>query len=305
LRNLPVTVLRGSTSMLPVRDGSFDAAIAFHYLHEVDPFFHSNIVSELGRAGKRCIIVEPAPPSDPLGLRIAALYSRAKRELGQFENYHHLDYWRKLVAIVKPDVAYQTFSFMRRPPREAIRETVALIIDTMAAEQTPESYLDELRALAKRPDAQLIPQSRYVVVGTAPGERATSGAGTQYRERRPDDPRPGVIVSPFIPRTAERRPLAPAAVAASAEKPPVTPRRADPTTKPEGTKPAAKPAAAKAPNVARNAFGLPANDDRDAARPPTAPSVRGEESADAFGINAEAENAAAEFGWEWETPGQK
>jgi hypothetical protein len=217
---------------------------------------------------------------------------------------------------VKPDVAYQTFSFMRRPPREAIRETVALIIDTMAAEQAPQSYVEELRELARRPDAQLIPQSRYVIVGTAPGDRAVSGAGTQFRERRPEDARPGVIVSPFIPPTTQRRPLAPAAAAAAAdnprvysadtaaETPPVTPRRADPKAKPDATKPAAKPAAAKPPaSVARNAFGLGAEPNRDASRNPVAPSVRGDEAADDFGINAEAETAAAEFGWEWESPG--
>ena len=178
-RDLPVTAVRGSTSMLPANDEAFDVTIAFHYLHEVDPLFHAAIVAELARAGKRCAIVEPAPPSDPLGLRIAALYSRAKRQLGQFENYHHSDYWRKLLSIAKRDVVAQTFTFARTPPPHAVRDTVALIIATMAAEETPESYLAELRALAARSDAQLVPQARYVIVGTS--VRKSTGEPSRHR----------------------------------------------------------------------------------------------------------------------------
>jgi hypothetical protein len=309
LTNVSIATIRGSTSMIAARDGSFDAAVAFHYLHEVDPFFHANIITELGRVAKRCIIVEPAPPSDPLGLRIASLYSQAKRELGQFENYHHIEYWRKLLAIVKSDVAYETFTFSRTPPREAMRETVALIIDTMAAEATPESYLAELRALAKRPDAQLVPQARYVIVGTAVGERVTRGAGTDYRVGLPDELRPGAIVTPFVPPPLRRPTPAPAAAPkapsvyspadTAAELPPVVER-----PRPRQSKPAAgaTPTAPAAGNVSRNAFGLPVRDE--SARPATAPSVKGDESAKPFGPPAEAHDAAAEFGWEWETPGK-
>ena len=188
-RELDIAVLKGSTTMIPARDASFDAAVAFHYLHEIDPFFHANVVSELARVGKRLIVVEPAPPTDPLGLRIAGLYSRAKRELGQFEYYQNVDYWKKLLSIVKADVVQSVFSFNRVPPRSAIKETVSIILDTMAAEDTPELYLEELRALAKRPDAQLVPQSRYVLVGALSGAVPAEGAGTLYREK-PDAPEP-------------------------------------------------------------------------------------------------------------------
>src|SRR5450755_3239663 len=262
LNGVPIAVLRGSTSMLPARDASFDATVAFHYLHEVDPFFHASIVSELGRVGKRCIIVEPAPPGDPLGLRIASLYSRAKRELGQFENYHHIEYWRKLVAIVKSDVSYQTFAFTRTPPREAIRETIALIIDTMAAEETPEAYLDELRALAAGPQGQLLPQARCVVVGTASGVPVNVKAGTKFREWLP------------APAETERRTTFVPSVASGAERlgsslavtPIATRVYSSPDVEPEfpavepppaplaPAKPAPAPAAIPS-QIARNAFG--------------------------------------------------
>jgi hypothetical protein len=38
---LDAKLLRGSTSVIPARERSFDLAIAFHYLHEVDPFFRA------------------------------------------------------------------------------------------------------------------------------------------------------------------------------------------------------------------------------------------------------------------------
>jgi ubiquinone/menaquinone biosynthesis C-methylase UbiE len=304
LRGVSVSVLRGSTSMLPARDASFDAAIAFHYLHEIDPFFHANVVSELGRVGKRCVIVEPAPPGDPLGRRIAGLYSRAKRELGEFENYHDIDYWRKLLTIVKSEVTYETFAFTRTPPRWAIRDTVAMIIATMAAEATPEQYLAELRALAKRPDAQLLPQARYVIVGAVAGARTSAGARTEFRERLPAELRPGaVFASPFAISALEE--VAARAVAAKPKAPrlysPAHTESEFPTVEAPPRRPGPPQPVAPASQIARNAFGLPA-DERTSARPAAVPTVKGDEASDAFGPAAGRTDPAEEFGWEWETP---
>jgi hypothetical protein len=300
LRALAVRVMRGSTTLLPARDASFDATIAFHYLHEIDPFFHPNVVAELGRVGKRCIIVEPAPPSDPLGRRIASLYSRAKRELGQFENYQDIDYWRKLLTIVKPDVAYDTFAFMCAPPPEAMRETVALIIDTMAAEETPEPYMRELRALAKLPDAQLVPQARYVVVGAAAPARVDRHAVTSQVDWRSIAlPEPPAVYAgaarDYAPPDTE-----PEFPDVSAPRAPVEAARPRPRPAPA---PPAAPAPAPPPavsptQVARNAFGLPAGESK--ARRGVVPTVSSED--DDFGSPDDPADAAAEFGWEWETP---
>ncbi|MFN2459660.1 MAG: class I SAM-dependent methyltransferase [Candidatus Velthaea sp.] len=276
---LDVAVLKGSTTLIPARDASFDAAVAFHYLHEVDPFFHANVVSELARVGKRLVIVEPAPPSDPLGLRIASLYSRAKRELGQFEYYQQIDYWKKLLSIVKADVTQETYAFTRVPPRNAIKDTVAFILDTMAAEETPEPYLEELRALAKRPDAQLVPQARYVLVGAAVGGIPTSSAGTRFRSaplpaeapREPArPPAPTVYEAPSVP---EMPPVIPAAAepAFGFGSPDVAPPR-PPGLPPAGVAPPAAPFAAPG----EPGFGLPAGE------------------ADPLPRSG--------FGWEWEPP---
>src|SRR5579875_2914015 len=138
-----VTVIRGSTSVIPARDQAFTVTLAFHYLHEVDPFFHQQIVSELARVGKRVAIVELAPPADLLGRRIAML---------------------------KPECAQSVFTFTKVPPSEYLQDTIDLLLDTMEIEEAPEEYMEELRSIAEEPTAKLLPQARYVVVGAAAGE---------------------------------------------------------------------------------------------------------------------------------------
>jgi hypothetical protein len=179
------------------------------------------------------------------------LYSRAKRELGAFENYQQLDYWKKLLSIVKADVSAETFSFTRVPPRDAITDTVALILDTMEVEEIPQGYLDELKALAKRSDAQLLPQARFVLVGAAIGEIPAGGAGTRFRERE---------LAPEPTRAA--KPAAPAAAATPApraepERPVVYAGDAEPEFPPLIPPPAPQPVAAAAPPPAATPFGPP------------------------------------------------
>ncbi|MDE2571821.1 MAG: hypothetical protein KGM44_04765, partial [bacterium] len=165
-QDLGAKVLRGSTSAIPARPNSFDVAVANSYLHEIDPLFHANVVQELSRVGLRVVIVEPMPPSDPIGKRIATLYSRAKRELGQFEYYQAPSYWRKLLSMSKAQIAEAVFAFAKVPPREYLIDTLNLLLDTMRVEDAPQYYIDQLRELAEQPGAQLLPQGRMVLVGT-------------------------------------------------------------------------------------------------------------------------------------------
>ncbi|MBV8245442.1 MAG: methyltransferase domain-containing protein [Candidatus Eremiobacteraeota bacterium] len=246
--------LRGSTSVIPARDGTFDVAIAFHYLHEVDPFFHQQVVGELARVAKRVGIVEPAPPSDPLGKRIALLYSQAKRSLGQFEYYQPLDYWKKLVQAVKADINQSVFAFAKVPPRHYLQDTIKLLLDTIEAEEAPRAYMDELRAIARRSDVQLLPPARYVLVGAAAGAlpkarftqrqdpalgpaqlaaqiaaaRSTEKPPTEYvAPETPAEVPTGAIPpqpsTPAVPAAAVQPPAAPPPVAAQPPAPPPVP----------------------------------------------------------------------------------
>lgn len=320
---LGIPTLRGSTTLIPARDGSFDAIVAFHYLHEIDPTFHTQIVWELARVGKRIIIVEPAPPSDPLGKRISELYSRAKYEAGAFEEYQPIDYWRKLLAMVKADVLMQQFTFTRLAPRFAVEETVGLILDAMEVEQMPEAYLEELRELARRPDSQLAPLSRFVLVALGAGEPVRASAGTLFREETVSEVEERRIAAAAA-ATAPEPPAAPApppvapppAYAASlqgAEFPPVLgPTGAPPvpvpaTGPPAVAAPAAPPPPAPVPKAAppAPAFGIP--DPPFGVPPPSGrPAPLGTpfalpEDPDPFGLSPDPAERAG-FGWNWEPP---
>jgi hypothetical protein len=296
ITKLGATPLRGSATMIPAEENAFDVAVAFHYLHEIDPGFHAQVVSELARVGKRVAIVEPSPPADPLGRRIAALYSRAKREAGQFEQYQPIDYWRKLLSIVKADVYQSLFTFTRVPPKHAVAETISLILQAMLIEEMPQRYLDELRALAERPDAQLLPLSRIILVGTTAGEPLPSGTPTQFR--------PDLVLAPApqpAASSARTAPLIPApvpAVPAVHDQPVVQPFHdfgfgldAEPEIPPllAAVSPAPALPASSAPPVPEPA---------PQAQPPfgTPFAVPGE---DGFGI---AEAPSSGFGWSWEPP---
>jgi len=324
LETLGISTLRGSTTLIPARDNSFDAIVAFHYLHEIDPTFHTQIVWELARVGRRIVIVEPAPPADPLGKRISELYSRAKYEAGAFEEYRPIDYWRKLLAMVKADVLMQQFTFTRLAPRFAVEETVGLILDAMEVEQMPQGYLEELRELARRPEAQLSPLSRFVLVALGAGEPVRASAGTLFREETAAEmaeleERRAAVAAAAAAAVAPKRPAAPPAPPAEPPipaPPPVAPPPAYAASMPGAEfppvlpPPAVAPAAAVPPQPAvapPPAFGIPDPAPFGAPPPPAGrPAPLGTpfalpEDPDPFGLSPDPEERAG-FGWNWEPP---
>ena len=304
-------VLRGSTSVIPAKTESFDVAIAFHYLHEQDPFFHAQIASELARVARRVAIVEPGPPADPIGKRIARLYSQAKRELGQFEYYQPLEYWRKLLQAVKADISQHVFAFAKIPPREYLRDTIALLLDTMEVEDAPRNDMDALRTLARRSDIMILPPPRYVIVGAAVGS-LPQPIFTPREEPTPTpqvakaaqsrEPVPAPPLQPAPPTAPAPTPQAPAlswsswspdqpqAPAAAPQPPP-----APPPGNPFGF-PAPPPGPASAPAEPGMPFGAPFAVPGGDAQPP--------DPASPFGLPPipgppEAPGAS---GWQWEPP---
>jgi hypothetical protein len=285
---LGATAMRGSATMVPATANAYDVAVAMHYLHEIDPGFHAHVVGELARVAKRVAIVEPSPPADALGKRIAALYARAKRDEGQFEGYQPIEYWRKLLAAVKADVYQNLVTFTRVPPKEAVAETVSLILDAMVIEEMPKEYLDELRALAAHRDAQLLPLSRIVLVGTAAGVPIPQGSGAAFRPNVTPAPPPPpaqeapAALSPAPPPPAPADPFSPTAPQVPAlgfgfavDRPPL------PQAPPAPAKPGQAPPSGPAPFGAP--FALPEDPAEDAS----------------FGTAGEPSTG---FGWAWEPP---
>jgi Methyltransferase domain len=316
---LDAKLLRGSTSVIPAKDNSFDLAIAFHYLHEIDPFFHAQVVAELARVARRVAVVEPAPPADPLGKRIALLYSQAKRELGQFEYYQPLEYWKKLLQSVKADVSQHVFAFAKVPPREYLSDTVELMLDTIELEDAPPEYIDELREIARRSDAQILPPPRYVLVGAAAGElvlpkftqRPTTAITAKPSKAIPAPKQARVEVSeeagyefpPVAPPAAITPPdtIAPPATAAPppvAEPPAAAP--APPAPSPAGFGPSTD-TPAPGFGVPGLPFGTPAPTSPAAASPFGVPfAVPHPDTQNAFGMPSQ--GVPPPSGWQWEPP---
>ena len=260
---LDAKLLRGSTSVIPAKTDSFDLAVSFHYLHETDPFFHAQIVSELSRVARRVAIVEPGPPADALGKKIARLYSQAKRELGQFEYYQPLEYWRKLLQAVKADLAQHVFAFAKMPPREYLRDTIDLLLRTMEVEDAPRADLDELRAIARRSDAMILPPPRFVLTGASAGDLPQP----IFTPREEPTPTP-VVAKAAAPRLREAGyefpPIAPTetpAPTAWTPPPAVAPVFSFPAPEsapPEPAMPFGAPFAVPEPSAPPSPFGMPA-----------------------------------------------
>jgi ubiquinone/menaquinone biosynthesis C-methylase UbiE len=311
--NLGAKLLRGSTSVMPAKENAFDLAIAFHYLHEIDPFFHAQVMSELARVGKRVAVVEPAPPADPLGKRIALLYSQAKRELGQFEYYQPLEYWKKLLQAVKADISQHVFAFAKVPPREYLVDTIDLLLKTMEVEDAPKSYIEDLRQIAARSDTQLLPPPRFVLVGAALGELPVP----RFSERPQPEPASHSAVPAATPKPAAAQPAPERPVTAEAgyEFPPVDAPSAPPPPKTPAQQPQPPPSPFKpGRNDPAPSFepGLPFG----APRPPdgaTPPSSQAPKSPPApFGapfavptpdpFGAPPQGIPPSSTWEWEPP---
>jgi len=278
---LDATLVRGSTSVIPAKENAYDVAVSFHYLHETDPFFHGQIVSELARVAKRVAIVEPSPPSDPLGKRIALLYSQAKRELGQFEYYQPIEYWKRLLQAVKAEVVQHVFAFSKVPPAEYLADTIALLLDTMEVEEVPAHYLEELREIARRPGAKLLPQARFVLIGATVG----SVPAPHFSKR---------VTPPPAPKVAPQQPAAvvPVQRQQPAEKP-VT--RESGYEFPPVDPPSNEPPPAFVPGLP---FGAPA--------PPTTPPIESPApppaSTPPFGAPFAIPEIEPAGGWQWEPP---
>lgn len=314
-------LLRGSTSVIPAKADSFDLAISFHYLHETDPFFHAQILSELARVAKRIAIVEPGPPADAVGKRIARLYSQAKRELGQFEYYQPLEYWRKLLQSVKAELSQHVFAFAKIPPREYLRDTIELLLDTMAVEEAPRSYLDELRELAKRSDTMILPPARFVLVGAAIGDLPQP----IFTPREEPSPTPPLARAAQSATPVPEPPARQVSVAAGYEFPPDPPPKASKTSEAPAAPPVppagpgtvwtfsagSEPAVASSPGP----FGMPSMPAPPAPEQPAvpfgtpfavppAPGAAGETAA--FGIppipNAPISGPPGVPSWQWEPP---
>lgn len=190
---------------------------------------------------------------------------------------------------------YQSlFTFTRIPPKHAVAETIALVLQAMLIEEMPQRYLEELRELAARPDAQLLPLSRIMLVGTVAGEQLSVGTPTQFRPGVVLTPPPAPVPAPRTP-AIPKPPAVPTAAAAQAARDDYFGFSEEPELPPVIPPPATAGAKVPRPPLPSAVPPVPA-------QPPAAPfgtpfAVPGDEVP--FGGEGLSEGG---FGWSWEPP---
>jgi ubiquinone/menaquinone biosynthesis C-methylase UbiE len=86
-----------NAAQMPFRDKYFDLSLANFTFHEIDPALHNKVSSELGRASKRIMIVEPTLGNDPVCQRYQEIWTESMHSIKRFEDYHTIDYWIELL----------------------------------------------------------------------------------------------------------------------------------------------------------------------------------------------------------------
>jgi hypothetical protein len=216
--SLGIEVIRGSSSGIPVRSETFDVAVAHYYLHKADPSFHPQIAFELSRVARRVALIEPGPPADLLGSRIAGLYARAKRDQGQFEQYQGIEYWKKLLTAVRPVVVPLTITYGSLPPRAFLRDAMRMMLDLLRIGGLGPHDLNEMRAIASASDTQMLPQPRYVLLAAASTAEIPHRPRVEDLERQAPNHLPARRAAG--PAKAPKLPPEPAPAAATAFVPP-------------------------------------------------------------------------------------
>jgi len=199
-------------------------------------------------------------------------------------------------------------------------DTVELLLRTMEVEEAPPTYMEELRQIARRSDAQLLPPPRFVLIGAPLGEMPEPHFTSRPASPEEFEPRE----NPTVPAVPE--PAAPPSIAhleqpnrgisvengyefPPIDPPPAPPVAAAPTRPPPSADPFGLPLDAPPTFTPGLPFGAPLPPDPTFAPPPVVPpplsafgapfAVTGEAPA-AFGVPPE--GVPPSSSWEWEPP---
>jgi len=168
----------------------------------------------------------------------------------------------------------------------------------MALEDMPQGYLDQLRALAARHDAPLLPLSRIVLVVIASGDQLPQGSGSAFRPNQPAPPPRAAPARVAVAATASSQPVPDTPLWPQghvANRPPEPPPPGTAAPPPGFDRPAAPPQGMPPP-APGSGGGVP--------HPFAAPfSLPEEAPADEapFGTGA-SDHPKTGFGWAWEPP---
>jgi len=144
---------------IPFKPGIADAVLFNFTLHEIDPLFHDDILSEMASIASQVIIIEPSPGTTEGYKRFETLWRESMHAVGKFEDYQPVQYWETLVQANGFNlVLSRTIEHREDVPPEAIEDMIHFTTDWLEEENVPEKYMNEaknLREYAKKVEMKL------------------------------------------------------------------------------------------------------------------------------------------------------
>lgn len=140
--------VRCDAACLPFKDKPFILSLANFTFHEIDPFLHEKVVSELGRVSKRIMIVEPVTGEDPVCRRYQEIWTAAMHSMKRFEDYQTMDYWINLLrgCGAKITTTETMHSCVRLRGKEA-NDYMATVVSNLREEGVSDKYIAEMRKI--------------------------------------------------------------------------------------------------------------------------------------------------------------
>lgn len=164
---------------MPFKSGAADAVVFNFTLHEINPLFHRDILSEMAYIASRIIIVEPAPGTTPGYSRFEELWRESMHAVGEFEDYKPCSYWKELVQASGFNVSIsKTMEHTEEVPLETRKEMVQFTTEWMKEKDVPEKYIDEAKTLLESAKEKEMRLSDIIVII---GESKIAGVvGTKF-----------------------------------------------------------------------------------------------------------------------------
>lgn len=147
-KGLNATFVQCDIKDIPFKPRTFDTAVFYFTLHEIDPAFHKHIISDMASVASQIVIVEPVPGGSALCQQFQQLWREAMHAVDNFEDYNPCEYWKALLETNGFTlVVSTTLEYKEEVPLEVIEDAAATSLEIFKEKGVPEKYGDEMRNL--------------------------------------------------------------------------------------------------------------------------------------------------------------
>jgi uncharacterized UPF0146 family protein len=134
----------------PFKPGTADVAVFNFTLHEINPLYHSTILSGAARVASQVMIVEPNPGTTPGYQEFENVWRESMHAVGKFEDYKPLSYWETLLKTSEFRILLsERIEHKEDVPPQKRKNMVQFTIEWLKEEHVPEEYMRKARNLLK------------------------------------------------------------------------------------------------------------------------------------------------------------